>query len=201
MAFNQLRQGSIGSVEIFLGSKGTMPISGLPGKRTTQGKNKHSHQMLQRFLEANKHHNLAELQIRLKHYREHYNRRRPHQSLNQSTSQMAWDMLERTPAIEPLPLAALEAKAWEYRRVSNMRRAELGKVNITVSKTGEILDVDILGAPPTAGLAPNQMVIEGMREQGRIFYQGNHISVPTTFAGRLFHRTVTDTEFLLWDPV
>lgn len=44
------------------------------------------------------------------------------------------------------------------------------------------------------------MVIDVMREQRRIFYQGNHISVPTTFAGRQSHRTVTDTEFLLSDP-
>jgi transposase InsO family protein len=37
-AFNQLRAGTSGSVEIFLASKGTMPISGLPGRPTTQGK-------------------------------------------------------------------------------------------------------------------------------------------------------------------
>lgn len=96
LAFNQLWQGKIGSVEIFLASKGTMPISGLPGKPTTQGKNERSHQTLQRFLEANKPHNLAELQNRIKHYREHYNRRRPHQSLNQATPQLAWEMLEHT---------------------------------------------------------------------------------------------------------
>ena len=30
LAFNQLRQGGVGSVEIFLASRGTMPISGLP---------------------------------------------------------------------------------------------------------------------------------------------------------------------------
>lgn len=41
-AFNQLRQGTIGAVEIFLASHGTMPISGLPGKPTTQGKNERS---------------------------------------------------------------------------------------------------------------------------------------------------------------
>ncbi len=43
LAFNQLRAGTIGSVEIFLASKGTMPISGLPGKPATQGKNERSH--------------------------------------------------------------------------------------------------------------------------------------------------------------
>lgn len=37
-AFNQLRKGIIGTVEAFLGARGTMPITGLPGKPTTQGK-------------------------------------------------------------------------------------------------------------------------------------------------------------------
>jgi len=37
-AFNQLRKGIIGAVEAFLASRGTMPITGLPGKPTTQGK-------------------------------------------------------------------------------------------------------------------------------------------------------------------
>lgn len=134
LAFNQLRQGSIGAVEIFLASKGTMPISGLPGKPTTQGKNERSHQTLQRFLEANKPYNLAQLQNRIKHFREHYNRRRPHQSLNQSTPHLAWELLEHTPALEPLPLAVLEAKAAEYRSVRKLRQVELGKTNITVTK-------------------------------------------------------------------
>lgn len=97
-------------------------------------------------------------------------------------------------------MAVLEAKTAEYRRVRKLRQAELGKANITVSKTGEIIDVDILGEPPLPGLASNQIVIEVMRDQRRLFYQGNHISVPTTFAGRQFHRTITDTEFLLSDP-
>lgn len=52
-AFNQLRQGRIGAVETFLASKGAMPISGLPGRPTTQGKNERSHQTLIRFLDAN----------------------------------------------------------------------------------------------------------------------------------------------------
>lgn len=51
-AFNQLRQGRIGQVELYLASKGTMPITGLPGRPTTQGKNERSHQTLQRFLDA-----------------------------------------------------------------------------------------------------------------------------------------------------
>ncbi|MET4003651.1 transposase InsO family protein [Arthrobacter sp. UYCu511] len=52
LAFNQLRAGRIGSGEIFLASKRTMPISGLPGKPTTQSKNERSQQTLLRFLDV-----------------------------------------------------------------------------------------------------------------------------------------------------
>lgn len=81
-AFNQLRSGTVGSVEIFLASKGSMPITGLPGRPTTQGRNKRSHRTLQCFLKANKPQDVAGAQKLLRRYWEHYNKRRPHQSLN-----------------------------------------------------------------------------------------------------------------------
>ena len=34
----------------------------------------------------------------------------------------------------------------------------------------------------------------------QVYYQGFHVSLPTTFAGRTFYRTITDDEFLLADP-
>lgn len=85
LAFNQLRQGGVGSVEIFLASRGTMPISGLPGKPTTQGKNERSHQTLIRFLDANQPATLEQLRKRVIHFRDHYTNRRPHQALKQAT--------------------------------------------------------------------------------------------------------------------
>lgn len=85
LAFNQLRQGGVGSVEIFLASRGTMPISGLPGKPTTQGKNERSHQTLIRFLDANQPATLEQLRTRITRFRDHYNNRRPHQALEQAT--------------------------------------------------------------------------------------------------------------------
>lgn len=53
-AFNQLRSGTIGAVEMFLTSTATMPISGLTGRTATQRKNERSHQTSSRFLAANK---------------------------------------------------------------------------------------------------------------------------------------------------
>lgn len=124
LAFNQLRQGSIGAVEVFLASRGAMPISGLPGKPTTQGKTERSHQTLIRYLNANRPATLEQLRDRIRRYREHYNHRRPHQALNQATPKAVWELLEHTPATEPIPLVVLEAKAAQYRQVRRLRQSE-----------------------------------------------------------------------------
>lgn len=55
-------------MEIFLASKGTMPISGLPGRPTTQGKNERSHQTLIRFLDANRPATLEALRARISRF-------------------------------------------------------------------------------------------------------------------------------------
>ena len=198
-AFNQLRSGTIGAVELFLASKGTMPISGLPGRPTTQGKNERSHQTLRRFLDANQPHNLADLRRLITRYREHYNRRRPHQSLNQSTPETAWQTLEHTPATEPIHLSVLEAKAAEYLQKRKLKQVALGKASIAVSKTGEIMDAGLF-PEPAIGLAANQILVEVVKDQRKVFYKGQQISVPSSLAGRQYCRTVTDEEFLLSDP-
>ncbi|MFI8592589.1 MULTISPECIES: integrase core domain-containing protein [Dietzia] len=51
---------------------------------------------------------------RITRFREHYNHRRPHQALDQSTPKVVWDLLEHTPATEPIRMEALEAKASQY---------------------------------------------------------------------------------------
>ncbi|MGP5258066.1 integrase core domain-containing protein [Glutamicibacter ardleyensis] len=199
-AFNQLRSGTIGSVEIFLASKGSMPSSGLPGKPTTQGKNERSHRTLQRFLKANRPQDLAEAQKILRRYREHYNQRRPHQSLNQATPQAAWDLLEHTPAIEPIALTVLEAKAAEYLSKRRLAQSPMSAFDVVVSKSGDIMQSTHDESDPVPLLSSNQMLVEVTKENRRTFYQGFHISLPTSFAHRQFIRTITDTEFLLSDP-
>ena len=197
LAFNQLRQGGIGAVEIFLASRGTMPISGLPGRPTTQGKNERSHQTLMRFLDANPPGTLEQLRERIKRYREHYNHRRPHQALNQATPKAAWELLEHTPATEPIPLVVLEAKAAQYRQVRRLRHSGL-RSTLTISKTGQQLDDG--AADDTRGQAADQSVVEVTPANRQVYYQGFHVSLPTTFAGRTFYRTITADEFLLADP-
>lgn len=97
-----------------------MPITGVPGRPTTQGKNERSHQTLIRFLDVNPPAALKQAQKRIAVFREHYNQR-PHQALGQTTPPQAWDILDHTPATEPIPLVVLEAKAKTYlndRRIS-----------------------------------------------------------------------------------
>lgn len=81
-------------MEVFLASRGTMPITGLPGRPTTQGKNERSHQTMTRFLNANRPGTLEQLRERITRFREHYNHRRPHQALDQATPRTAWDLLD-----------------------------------------------------------------------------------------------------------
>lgn len=196
LAFNQLRAGTIGAVEIFLASKGTMPISGIPGKPTTQGKNERSHQTLIRFLDANRPDTIEALRERIRHYRDHYNHRRPHQALNDATPRTAWDLLAHTPATEPIALEVLEAKASEYLQARLRRRTDLDRAALTISKTGAILPDDTV-----ISKAANQSIVEVTKANRQVYYQGYHVSLPTPFAERQFYRTITDDAFLLTDPV
>jgi hypothetical protein len=119
--------------------------------------------------------------------------------LNQSTPHTAWELLVHTPATEPLALAVLESKAAEYRQVRRLRQLELGRSTVTMSKSGKIIDVDVLG-DEQAQQAANQMLVDVTPDNRQVYFQGYHVSLPTTFAGRQFHRTITDNEFLLSDP-
>lgn len=196
LAFNQLRYGRIGSVEVFLASKGTMPISGLPNKPTTQGKNERSHQTLSRFLNANRPATLDQLRSRIKRFREHYNNRRPHQSLGDATPRAAWDLLAHTPATEPIPLSVLEAKASQYRQARDRRRQDLDRAALTISKTGHVMpEADVLPQ------ATDQTLVEVTAANRQVYYQGFHISLPTTYAERSFYKTITSEEFMLSDAV
>ena len=83
-ALNQSRSGKETRLERFLKSRGVTPISGRPGKPTTQGKNERLHQTLHRFLDAHRPINTAQrLSTLVNQFDEYYNTRRPHQGLHQ----------------------------------------------------------------------------------------------------------------------
>lgn len=80
-SFNQLGQGRVGAMELYLASVGSLAISGRTYHPQTQGKNERSHQTLYRFLQAHQPTSLEEVNALLVSYRQHYNHLRPHQSL------------------------------------------------------------------------------------------------------------------------
>lgn len=81
-AFNQSRLGKTTQLEAYLMRQGVKPITGRPGKPTTQGKNERLHQTIQKFLDAHRPirtpKRLAEL---VDQFDEFYNTQRVHQAL------------------------------------------------------------------------------------------------------------------------
>jgi len=83
LAFNQSRRGTESELEKYLKLNGVTPITGRPGKPTTQGKNERLHQTLQRFLDANRPiYSVKRLTALLEQFDEYYNYQRPHQALS-----------------------------------------------------------------------------------------------------------------------
>lgn len=81
-AFNQSRQGKTAQLESYLRRQGVEPITGRPGKPTTQGKNERLHQTIQKFLDAHRPIRTdARLTELVDEFDEYYNTQRAHQSL------------------------------------------------------------------------------------------------------------------------
>jgi transposase InsO family protein len=100
IALNPSRRGFQGQLVTYLESLGVTPITGKPGKPTTQGKNERFHQTLFRYLDKQE---LAttteELQVQIDEFDRIYNNERPHQALpGRIIPREAWDA---TPVIEP----------------------------------------------------------------------------------------------------
>lgn len=75
----------------------------------------------------------------IRRFRDQYNSRRPHQSLNDATPAQAWNLVEHTPATEPIPMAVLEAKAREYLQARLQRQNQLNRAGLTITKNGHVL--------------------------------------------------------------
>ena len=111
-AFNPSRRGWAGKLVLLLQSHGVVPITGKPGKPTTQGKNERVHQTLARYLnEQPPARTMDELQAHVDTFDEYYNTQRDHQSLPPGTTpQEAWDA---TPvATPPTPPQADPDSGW-----------------------------------------------------------------------------------------
>jgi len=110
MALNPSRRGWEGRLVVYATSLGVKPITGKPGKPTTQGKNERFHQTLFRWLDKQPiAETIAELQALVDEFDRIYNTERPHQALpGRVTPQQAW---ERTPVADaPHPKPAPRAE-------------------------------------------------------------------------------------------
>jgi transposase InsO family protein len=106
VALNPTRRGYSGQLVDYLGSLGVVPITGKPGKPTTQGKNERFHRTLFRWLDKQPlADSLDQLQEMLTRFDHLYNTERPHQALpGRITPQQAWHATAK--AEPPRPKAA-----------------------------------------------------------------------------------------------
>ncbi|MFB0833949.1 hypothetical protein ACX8Z9_02870 [Arthrobacter halodurans] len=70
-----------------------------------------------------------------------------------------------------MALAVLESKAAEYRQVRRLRQLELGLAAVTMSKSGMIIEGDVLGGERVKQAA-NQILVQASPENRQVSYQG-----------------------------
>jgi putative transposase len=99
-ALNPTRRGRTGALVEFLKAKGVQPITGKPGKPTTQGKNERFHQTLHRYLHRQPPAlSMAALQTQIDAFDHYYNTERVHQGLKAGhTPQDAWNATPQSTA-------------------------------------------------------------------------------------------------------
>lgn len=129
-------------------------------------------------------------------YREHYNHRRPHQSLPpRPTPQQAWDSIEHAEPKQALDPAVLEHKAAEYRK-RRLRLAQILRQAETPTRAKRLAAADPPETESTDASDP-QLIMIGNNSPA-VFFQGYRIGLPTKFANRQYYRSVTDDQMAYW---
>ena len=103
-AFNPTRRGHTGRLVEFLQDKGVQPVTGRPGRPTTQGKNERFHQTLLAYLRKQQPAtDLDHLQDQIDTFDDHYNHRRGHQAHRQADHRMLtpWEAWQATTPADP----------------------------------------------------------------------------------------------------
>lgn len=104
LAFNPTRRGFTGKLVEYLQDLGVKPITGKPGRPTTQGKNERFHQTLQKWLNARTPAKTIEaLQVLVDEFDAYYNNERVHQALDGKTPNEVWAAAEIAPPPMPEP--------------------------------------------------------------------------------------------------
>lgn len=136
-ALNTSRRGAISALTAYATSLGVQPITGRPGKPTTQGKNERFHQTLFRWLDKQPAaHTIADLQTQVDEFDIIYNTQRPHQALpGRITPQAAWDAtaVAEPPIPVPEPVHTPQPGLPRYARPD-----EIGEYRRRVRKSGAI---------------------------------------------------------------
>ncbi|WAH98311.1 DDE-type integrase/transposase/recombinase [Arthrobacter sp. MMS18-M83] len=117
---NPTRRGRTGALVEFLKSHGVEPITGRPGKPTTQGKNERFHRTLHQYLHRQPAApSIPVLQAQIDAFDHYYNTEREHQALPGAlTPQEAWDATPKTPAPAlPEPAMTVPAPAQSTQRL------------------------------------------------------------------------------------
>lgn len=139
VALNPTRRGWQGQLVEYAKSLGVTPITGKPGKPTTQGKNERFHQTLHRWLDKQDlAETIEELQQLVDEFDHVYNTERPHQALpGRVTPQEAWDAT--TPAQSPRPQPRQQSQPARWRTTTFPEHGErqiLVRANGTLTING-----------------------------------------------------------------
>lgn len=196
-SFNQLRQGTVGAMELYLASVGSLAISGRTYHPQTQGKNERRHQTLYRYLQAHQPTRLDDVKALLVSYRQHYNHRRPHQALPPNmTPQMVWEIIDHAQPQEPLDPAVLEQKAAVYaQRKADM--AQMIRQAETPARPKRLARLEP-AEPETFEAQPDPHVVTVTPTNRAVFFQGWKIALPKNYADRQLYRTITDDQLAYW---
>jgi len=103
-AFNPTRRGHTGRLVEFLRDRGVQPITGRPGRPTTQGKNERFHQTLLQYLRMQPPATaLDHLQDQIDTFDDYYNHQRGHQAHRQAGNRMLtpWEAWQATAPADP----------------------------------------------------------------------------------------------------
>lgn len=137
-ALNMERRGYENEVTVYLRKIGVKPITGKPGKPTTQGKNERLHQTLFKFLNKQPLANsIQELQTQVDRFDDLYNNERPHQGLpGRITPRQAWNATPKAEEPHPQPPQTLLSGPNTQRR--SPERPPTGYVIHPVSEDGRV---------------------------------------------------------------
>lgn len=147
-ALNPTRRGRRGALVDFLKALGVEPITGKPGKPTTQGKNERFHQTLHKYLHRQPPaETMADLQAQVDAFDRYYNTERAHQALPAGmTPQEAWDATPVAPAPTPpgQPVRTSTARRSARRVVGNDGRITILGIRFMMGKDHTGTTVHIL---------------------------------------------------------